>query len=420
MARRRANAEGSVFKNEARGRWEAVLVVGWTYVDKHGEPLLDAAGNPRRTPIRKTFTGKTQRAVTARLDDARKAMNEGLEVPDNRTTIDNFAAWWRREVLVGEGLAPRTERWYCEMLDTYVLPLVGAKALTGPRALTIGDVEAMTTALDRRGLSPRVQIAARTTLGKVLQAALQRGLLTRNVARLAKPPRDRGRARAVKALTVAQLERVLAALAGTRWHPVVLVGTATGVRPSELLALHWADIQLDGREPQVSVRHALTHTDGPALKAPKRARSYRTVPLPSEAVTALRAWRKEQAAERLAAGPLYATGWPDLVFTSATGTPVRVDTFRHALKRLIDERNADELAAWENAGRRGRAPEPIPHMHPHMARHTYGSHLIQAGVPIAHVAELLGDTVAVVEGTYSHILRPKHETAAIASGLFGG
>ena len=62
----------------------------------------------------------------------------------------------------------------------------------------------------------------------------------------------------------------------------------------------------------------------------------------------------------------------------------------------------------------------MPGTSPHRLRHTYATHLIEAGVPIAHVAELLGDTVAVVESTYSHVLRRKHEVADVVSGLLGG
>ena len=78
--------------------------------------------------------------------------------------------------------------------------------------------------------------------------------------------------------------------------------------------------------------------------------------------------------------------------------PVRVDVFRTALRRRL-------------------AKAELPHVSPHAFRHTYATHLVEAGVPIAHVAELLGDTIAVVESTYAHVLRPKHEVTSIVSGL---
>jgi integrase len=188
---------------------------------------------------------------------------------------------------------------------------------------------------------------------------------------------------------------LLDALNGTRWHPIVVVGVTTGLRPGELLALHWSDVEL-GHEPHASVRHALTYVGGVHLKAPKRSRSYRTVPLVPEAVTALKSWRKTQAAERLAAGTLWSPDWPDLVFTAEDGRPRWVRAYWAALTDAVDG------------------------AHPHRLRHSYATHLLEAGTPIHHVAELLGDTVTTVENTYSHVLRTKHEVVAVARGLLGG
>lgn len=39
---------------------------------------------------------------------------------------------------------------------------------------------------------------------------------------------------------------------------------------------------------------------------------------------------------------------------------------------------------------------------PHVLRHSRATHLLQAGVPIFHVAKLLGDTIATVERVYGH------------------
>lgn len=47
----------------------------------------------------------------------------------------------------------------------------------------------------------------------------------------------------------------------------------------------------------------------------------------------------------------------------------------------------------------------------HVARHTFVSWRVQAGVPIAHVAELIGDRPTMVEKVYGH-LQPKHLVVA--------
>lgn len=376
MPQKRSNGEGSIYKNRSRNRWEAALVVGRTDTGRL---------------IRRRFTARTRAEVTRRLDDAKRALDQGLGIPDPTVTVAAYARWWQTEVLPGEGLAPKTERWYGEMLDL-LLPVVGHRTLTGPQALTPADVEALCA----RQRTARTADAVRTTLSKMLRSAEARGLIARNAARLATRRRDRGKARPVKALTVTEVAGLLGELDGTRWHPVALVGVTTGLRPAELLALHWPDVDLVARDPLVAVRLAFSYVDGIHLKAPKRGRSYRTVPLVPEAAAALKSWRKVQAAERLAAGPLWSTAWPELVFTTPAGVPHRVSAYWKALTGAVKG------------------------AHPHRLRHTYATHLLEAGTPIHHVAELLGDTVGTVEDTYSHVLRAKHEVVAVARGLVGG
>lgn len=387
MGKKRSNAEGTIFYRESRKRWEAAVVVGW-------KEDTGPDGTQVRRPVRRTLTAKTRREVEARLREYQDNRAEGLETPGRSSTIERYAEWWLAEVLPHEGKAAATEQWYARCLRDYVVPHVGHRTLTGPQALTVGDVETMLGKLSRYSVSTRR--GARVVLGKMLRSAERRGLVTRNVARLAPIPGDSGKRREVKALTPPQVGAMLTALDGSRWHVVALVGVTTGLRPAELLALHWSDTHL-GKQPYVSVRYAFSWVPGRPyeLKAPKRERSYRTVPLVPEAVTALKAWKKQQAAERLAAGELWDSDFPGLVFTTSGGRPYRGDVYGHTLRSAL------------------RAASP------HKLRHTYATHLVEAGTPIAHVAELLGDTVAVVENTYAHVLQPKHEVASVARGILG-
>ncbi|MCC5954172.1 MAG: site-specific integrase [Acidimicrobiia bacterium] len=379
---KRSNSTGSIYYNASRDRWDAKVTLG---------------RNPDGTLKRRTFTAKTQREVAKRLREALDAHDNGLDIGGRDLTVETFGRWWATELLPGEGLAPRTETWYRQTLEAYVLPHVGNRRLTGPGQITPGDVEAMTAKLAKQGYSHRVQVVARTVLGKVLRAAEVRGFTTRNAARLAKSPRDRGDARDVKALTKKELGKLLTALEGTRWYAPTAVAATTGLRPGEVLALHWPDVDL-GDDPHVSVRHALQWISPgpePHLKAPKRNRSYRTVPLPDSTVGVLKAWRTEQKDQRVNAGELWRPVWDDLVFTAPNGAPLKLMSWRQAMSRAMKG------------------------THPHRLRHTYATHLISSGVPIAHVAELLGDSVAVVDSTYSHVVRIKSETRQVADGLLG-
>ena len=91
----------------------------------------------------------------------------------------------------------------------------------------------------------------------------------------------------------------------------------TSLRQGELLGLKWADVDL--KAGSFAVRRSLKVTeDGLSFGAPKNNASRRSVPLNESAVTALRAHKKRQNAERLAAAEWRQTG---LVFPNRIGGP---------------------------------------------------------------------------------------------------
>ena len=106
--------------------------------------------------------------------------------------------------------------------------------------------------------------------------------------------------------------RFLDAIASERLYALFCVVAYCGLRRDESLGLTWAEVDLD--EGIVHVRETGSG-DGPKSDA-----SVRVVPLPGPVVQALRAWRAQQAAGRLAWG----RDWPDtdLVFTREDGSQI--------------------------------------------------------------------------------------------------
>jgi integrase len=100
---------------------------------------------------------------------------------------------------------------------------------------------------------------------------------------------------------------------GERLAVLFIVTMFCGLRRDEVLGLTWAEVDLDER---IAYIRETQSGDGPKTEA-----GIRIVPLPPPAVEALRAWRKQQLADRLAWGP----DWADrrgLVFTREDGTEV--------------------------------------------------------------------------------------------------
>jgi integrase len=101
-----------------------------------------------------------------------------------------------------------------------------------------------------------------------------------------------------------------------RLYALFHVAAYFGLRRSELAGLAWRDLDLATR--RLHVR--LVQTDD-TLDSTKSQDSDRQLVIDEGSATVLRAWRKEQLAERLAWGSV----WTDSgrVFTREDGTPLR-------------------------------------------------------------------------------------------------
>jgi integrase len=106
--------------------------------------------------------------------------------------------------------------------------------------------------------------------------------------------------------------RFLDFIQGERLFALFSLAAYCGLRRDELAGLTWAEMELD--EGVAFVRE-IGSGDGPKSESGVRA-----VPLPPPVMQALKAWKAQQSADRLAWGP----DWADtgLVFTREDGTPV--------------------------------------------------------------------------------------------------
>jgi integrase len=139
-----------------------------------------------------------------------------------------------------------------------------------------------------------------------------------------------------------------------------------------------------------------TRRDG-GTKTPK---SRRSLVLPKRAVEALKAHKKRQAAERLAAGE----AWQDhgLVFCHEDGTPYTRDALNWRFGRITRQ-----------AG--------IGHWHAHEGRHTAVSIMSNNGVPIQDISDTMGHkSTHVTETVYLHVIVPAiRGGASVMDDVFG-
>lgn len=145
---------------------------------------------------------------------------------------------------------------------------------------------------------------------------------------------------------------------------LTIVALETGLRISELRALQWTDVDL--RVPRIVVRHSFD--DGEQI-GPTKGGTKREIPLSNRARAAL-------AGEQHLRGP-----W---VWCDEKGTHL---TRSHASSRV------------RSSCRRAR----VRIVSPHVLRHTFASRLVQDGVSLRAVQDLLGHTSVTQTQRYAHL-----------------
>src|SRR6185369_4433358 len=144
--------------------------------------------------IRRYVSGKNRADVVRRLEDLRKEAAGGFATGE--TTGAYLARW---VVAVRPRLRAATHREYSRHVSSYWSSLAGIPLTR----LTPAHVEKAMAELQARPLSPMTVRHARSTLRRALHDAQRDGILNRNVASLARPPR--AARREMRALSAAEV-----------------------------------------------------------------------------------------------------------------------------------------------------------------------------------------------------------------------
>ncbi|HEX5543033.1 MAG TPA: site-specific integrase [Micromonospora sp.] len=381
---------------------------------------------------RRHRAGKTKADVQRKLRDLLREVDAGRKPRVGRTpTVQEWFTTWLTDIAPhgAKALARRSLDDYWSRCRTWIFPHLGAIRVDG---LEPEDLDRLYGAMYAKGSSEGHVLKTHAVIRRGLEIALRRGRVTRNVAKLLDPP---------GAPTVAQeslsreetraiLEAARRRRNGARWF----VGLAIGPRQGEALGLRWADLDLDagtvtiqwqlqrltwrhgcddphacGSTPRPDYPDGLhrfeacppecaRHRDrkrgcpppcprgcvdharacpqrkdgGLVLTRPKgwrRRPRPRAVALPDGLIDLLREHRAGQAAERLEAG----SWWKDhdLVFCHRDGRPIDPRTDWGEWKEILREAGVADARV-------------------HVMRHSTATTLLDLGVDISIIQEVLG------------------------------
>ena len=294
-------------------------------------------------------------------------------------TVSDFLDYWLDNTAVRR-VSPYTLADYRALARRYLKPELGHIALA---KLEPDDVQRLVTALEAKGLAPRTVRYTQGVLRNALNKAVREKKIATNPASAEMVDLPSTKSRELTVLNPEEARAFVEAAKGDRWAALWILLLSSGARPGEVLGLRWQDY--DGA--RIRIQRALVRDrkgGGWTLKEPKTKKSRRTVPLPSPAIDALRAHRKRQAEEKLAA-PEYAPH--GLIFADPKGEPlVWTEVVRDHFRDLLTQ--AD-----------------LPRIRPYDLRHSCASLLMASGVNPKIVAERLGHSTSVLTlDTYSAVL----------------
>ena len=363
--------QGSI-KQRSKGSWR---------LRYDGPP--DASG--KRTQVSETVRG-TRKDADAVLRERLTTIERGTFMPKRKETVGTFLERWL-EIYAASNTTLRTQQGYRGVITRYIIPAFGGVLL---QSLRPDHIQALYSGLLGRGLSPRTVLHVHRVLRGALSQALKWGVVIRNVADAATPPRPE------RAETIMwgrdTVREFLEVSRQSRFHELYQLALLTGMRRSELVGLKWDQVDLPGKK--LAVVATLQHITGRGLVEgkPKTAKSRRSIAFTVTVVDLLRTVRSKQIERRLAAGPAWQEGGH--VFSQADGSPVDPDAVTKDFSHLV-----------RRAG--------LPRLTLHGLRHAHATLLLAAGAHPKVVSERLGHSnIAVTMDTYSHVLPGIQEAAA--------
>lgn len=294
-------------------------------------------------------------------------------------TFTEYAATW----LQMRDLTPATRALYASLLSNHISPTFGALPLP---AITSMRIKKWYAGLDT---GPTARANAYGLLRTIVGDAVDDGLLTVNPVRI-KGAGTKKRARELRVLTIAELDRIVTAIP-ERYKAFVLLGGWCAMRFGELAALRRSDLDL--KNGIVHIRQAVTTIKGQTVVGKPKADSGRVVSIPPHILPALKAHVAQHAE----------FGRDGLVFPSASGTGYLANSTVH---RVFDR-------AKKAAGR--------PDVRLHDLRHFGAIMAARSGATVGELQQRLGHSTAQAAMIYqSAVSERPTEIAKALSALVQG
>ena len=370
--------KGSIRKRSTKG-WEVIYDL----------PVDSLTGKRRQKS--QTIRG-TKRDAERALREIISSVEQGSYIKPNKITLGDWLRQWLKDY-ASMNTTSRTQESYLSIVERHLITALGRVPIAELHAQQIQNYYAEKISKGRAdgkgGLSARSVIYHHRILSKALSYAVKMGVVIRNVANDAEPPRaDR---KIMNTLSLEEIKRFLDTASKTEYYAFFATLLYTGLRRGELLILRWRNLDLEKAKLMVVESGHKLDNGNYIVKEPKTTNSRRTVVLPNSLVELLKAYRADQELLRVQLG--VTQNADDFVFIRPDGSPINPNAVTLAFHRIIKKAGLKKIRL-------------------HDLRHTHATMMLQANVNPKIVSERLGHAnIGITLDIYSHVLPGMQEAA---------
>lgn len=313
---------------------------------------------------RKYFRGKTAAEATRKLEEAKRQIQQGIDISDNTTVVELAQLWF--DNFKKSNLKENSLTTLRGIINRYILPIIGATKVRDVKPLHIQLIMNAISALSRS-----TQNKVLNALRSIFSLAVENGIIAKTP--VIKTIKAGGpAAEQVIPLTHEQSDELLRATQGTRAYTFVILALYAGLRRSEILGLRWSDIDFDvgNLHVQRSVVFSDDNRSGLINEDMKTPAANRIIPLPVPVVAALCLEHDHSTSE--------------YVLSMRNGEYLSESSF---------------VSLWNVIRRRDLGFS----VHPHQLRHTCITRWFEMGLDLKEIQYLAGhSTIEMTLSVYTH------------------
>lgn len=378
--------------------------------------------NNKQKLIRKTFRFPSTWSMERQRKEVEKQAAllyaeciNGNQPPSRDMNFRDFAQLWLDEY-AKVNMQPKTIHECKVKLDYRILPALGLMKLSEIKPLTVTRfmnqlASSKLAESQDRFLSSQTLAHYQRLLSSIFATAVRWELMSSNPCMKLRMPQVR--TKPVNVLDEDSSVMLLAHLeaAPLKYRCIVLIGIMTGLRLGEIVALKWADFDMEHLLVHIERSRSYVPGKGNFDKCPKSQSSTRTIALPQAVVDHLGMLEHEQMLRAKRLGDR----WHDLgyLFTTWDGRPMGHNTPSRWFNDFQTEIRSKQQAEQLKLGIDPKSIKLFPRIRFHDLRHTHATLLLSEGVDLETVRLRLGHSKAsTTANIYCHPLPAKDQRAA--------